>query len=181
MQTTTQDEYKQQQHKTNTNNNNNTRRIQTTTQDEYTQQQHKTSTNKNNMTMRKLNKEVNKTWAFQQITGSKDETNIVYIRQSQRSSQHGIQNVKEHSKQVFNLQYSSVDVHNTSSIIQPSSFISIFCLHLRFVFVLLLLTSCNYIYTHYTCDTLEYEIEIDNIIDLYNILYILYVYMAYGV
>jgi hypothetical protein len=25
---------------------------------------------------------------------------------------------------------------------------------------------CNYIYTHYTCDTLEYEIEIDYIIDL---------------
>ena len=146
MQTTatTQDEYKQQQqqHKTSTNNNK-TRRIQTTTattQDEYKQQQqHKTSTNNNNsITMHKQNKEVNKTWALQQTTDSKDEPNIVCIRQSERSSQHGIQNVKEHSKQVINLQYSSVNAHSTSSIIQPSSFISIFFfLHLRFFFFLL--------------------------------------------
>ena len=41
---------------------------------------------------------VNKTWAFIQTTGSKDEPNIVFIRKSLRTSQHGTQNIKTHNR-----------------------------------------------------------------------------------
>ena len=41
---------------------------------------------------------VNKTWALLQTTGGKDESNIVFMRKSWRTSQHGSQNVKTHNK-----------------------------------------------------------------------------------
>jgi poly-D-alanine transfer protein DltD len=37
---------------------------------------------------------VNKTWDFLQTTGGKNEPNIVYMREPQRTSQHGTQNAK---------------------------------------------------------------------------------------
>ena len=41
---------------------------------------------------------VNKTYAFLQINGSKDEPNIVCTRISKRTSQHGTQNAKTHNR-----------------------------------------------------------------------------------
>ena len=40
---------------------------------------------------------VNKTYVLLQTTGDKDETNIVIIRKSFRTSQHGTQNLKTHN------------------------------------------------------------------------------------
>jgi hypothetical protein len=41
---------------------------------------------------------VNKTWALLQTTGDKDEPNIVFMRKSLRTSQHGTQNFKTHNR-----------------------------------------------------------------------------------
>jgi hypothetical protein len=50
---------------------------------------HYTQTNTNN---------VNKTWDLLQTTGGKNEPNIVFMRKSQRTSQHETQNVKTHNR-----------------------------------------------------------------------------------
>ena len=47
-------------------------------------------------TVRKQN--TNKTCSFLQTTGGKDEPNIMFMRKSQRTSQHAIQNVKTHNR-----------------------------------------------------------------------------------
>jgi len=41
---------------------------------------------------------VNKTWSLLQTTGGKDERNLVFLRKSQRTSQHGTKNVKTHNR-----------------------------------------------------------------------------------
>ena len=40
----------------------------------------------------------NKSWALPQTTGGKDDSNIVFMRKSLRTSQHGTQNVKTHNR-----------------------------------------------------------------------------------
>jgi hypothetical protein len=44
---------------------------------------------------------VKKTWALLQTTGGKDEPNIVFMRKSQRTSQHVTNNLKTHSSFQF--------------------------------------------------------------------------------
>jgi hypothetical protein len=45
---------------------------------------------------------VNRTWAIPQTTGGKDESNIVYMQKSQRTSQHGTQHVKTDNRTTQN-------------------------------------------------------------------------------
>jgi ribosomal protein L14E/L6E/L27E len=52
--------------------------------------------------MYKNTNNVNKTWAFLQTTGGKDQTNIVFMQKSAPTSHHGTQNVKTHNRTMQN-------------------------------------------------------------------------------
>ena len=67
------------------------------TQDEEKQNKNTTQYDRTPLCANK-HKNVNKTRVHLQTTGDKDEPNIVFMRKSQRTSQHRTQNVKTHSK-----------------------------------------------------------------------------------
>ena len=62
-----------------------------------TKQKHNTICVGHQYTQANINK-VNKSCALLQTTGGKDEPNIVIMRKSLRTSQHGTQNVKTHNR-----------------------------------------------------------------------------------
>ena len=72
---------------------------------------------------------VNKTWAILQETGGKDEPNIVFMRKSKRTSQHGTQNVKTQNmttqknykdeQQMMFLWFLNKELHTRNSFLYP--------------------------------------------------------------
>ena len=52
---------------------------------------------KHNIAHLKITNSVTKTWALLQTTGGKDEPNIIFMRKSQRTSQHGTKYIKTHN------------------------------------------------------------------------------------
>ena len=64
------------------------------TQDEEKQNKKHNTICVGDHSMQQNTNKVNKTLALLQTTGGKDEPNIVFMRKSQQTSQHGTQNIK---------------------------------------------------------------------------------------